>query len=206
LATLPSSTLTLAGSDLTLSGQVCRMNAGGIAVQLESDPEEPAALAAGTKVVAELALQHGHYEAEAAIISYEPPSRMLLVGLTEPIRPRQRRGAKRLNAALFAKVRPLFPDGKIDAWQDSSTLDVSAGGVRLELRKCDAEPYRVEMKLSLPGERLPIAVMGRVAHCRSLGAGRCIVGVQFLNLSAPDSARLVGHIESLPTEAEMQAA
>jgi hypothetical protein len=140
------------------------------------------------------------------VISFDAPSRLLLVGLTEPIRPRQRRGAKRLSDSLFVKARPLYPDGRIGAWQDTETMDVSAGGVRLGLRRCDGEPYRVEMKVSLPGERWPIAVTGRVAHHRALGAGRCVVGLQFLNLSAPDSARLVGHIESLPSEGDSEAA
>lgn len=209
MAALPSSTLTVAGDGLVLRGRVCRMNAGGIALQIESDPtspEHPDVLAPGTRIVAELALLHGHYEAEAEIISFDAPSRILLLGLTEPIRPRQRRGAKRLSSALFAKARPLYADGKIDAWQDTSTMDVSAGGVRLGLRRCDAEPVRVELKLSLPGERWPIVVCCRVAHYKALGTGRCVVGLQFLNLSAPDSARLVGHIESLPSAAEPDAA
>lgn len=68
------------------------------------------------------------------------------------------------------------------------TLNISRGGVRLEMGS--QLPLRARVRLSMAIGDEFLTVVGSVVHLEALDGGRCSVGVQFTDLDASSRRRL----------------
>ncbi|MBI3331051.1 MAG: PilZ domain-containing protein [Candidatus Omnitrophica bacterium] len=77
-----------------------------------------------------------------------------------------------------------------DVWREVAMLNLSAGGVRFETD----EPYDpfelLELRLSLPGSRAPLALRGRVVRSQAGEAGLFECAVEFVEVAPTQQAEL----------------
>ena len=72
------------------------------------------------------------------------------------------------------------------------TLDISPGGIRLELYH--HLPLRTVVALTLALEEDLIDVRGKVVYLEEIDDERCAMGIQFTDISAADRERLEQHV------------
>ena len=80
------------------------------------------------------------------------------------------------------------------------TLDISSGGIRLELYH--HLPLRTVVALTLALEDELIDVRGRVVYLEEIDDERCAMGIQFTDMSAGDREKLERHVEKETSEEE----
>ena len=97
----------------------------------------------------------------------------------------ERRSQPRLEKLSLVQVGRFDEDGARLDLTAGRTLDISSGGVRLELYH--ALPLRSTVRLTLALENTLIEVSGTVVHLEVLDHERCSVGLEFRDLS--DEAR-----------------
>ncbi len=73
------------------------------------------------------------------------------------------------------------------------TLDISTGGIRLELHH--PLPLRTIVDMSLALDNELIDVRGKVVYLEELADDRCAMGIQFLEVSAEAQQLLEQHVE-----------
>ena len=73
------------------------------------------------------------------------------------------------------------------------TLDISSGGIRLELYH--HLPLRTVVALTLALEDELIDVRGKVVYLEEIDDERCAMGIQFTDMSAEDRETLDRHVE-----------
>ncbi len=180
---------------ISLYGRMAAMNAGGVTVVMESLPVNMEALNPGRTAEVLLNMPHGEYRMLTNVVHFESVSNKLLLTFTEAIQPVQRRGSYRLTVALPVTARALYDDGRIEAWQETATKDLSAGGMRVIMSNCLTAPQLAEVRFRVPGEREQINAACRVAHSKVLAAGRFEIGLAFSSLPTPDCVRVINFIE-----------
>ena len=79
------------------------------------------------------------------------------------------------------------------------TLDISSGGIRLELYH--HLPLRTVVALTLALDDDLIDVRGRVVYLEEIDEERCAMGIQFIDMAAEDRQRLDQHVERTAPEA-----
>ncbi len=98
----------------------------------------------------------------------------------------ERRAAPRLPGSGEARV--VRVDGAEAAPATGRTVNISPGGVRLEL--ADALPLRSEVRVSLPIGAEMLTVSGSVVYLEVVDARRCSAGIQFTGLERADRERI----------------
>ena len=78
------------------------------------------------------------------------------------------------------------------------TLDISAGGIRLDLHH--SLPLRTVVALTLALDDDLIDVRGKVVYLEEIDDERCAMGIQFTDMSDGDRERLDRHVEKESTE------
>lgn len=73
------------------------------------------------------------------------------------------------------------------------TLDISTGGIRLELHY--SLPLRSVVELTLALDEELIEVRGKVVYLKEIDDERCAMGIQFTDMTAKDRQRLGRHLE-----------
>ncbi len=73
------------------------------------------------------------------------------------------------------------------------TLDISSGGIRLELYH--HLPLRTVVALTLALEDELIDVRGKIVYLEEIDDERCAMGIQFTDMSSEDRERLDRHVE-----------
>lgn len=98
---------------------------------------------------------------------------------------RDRREQRRIEKLNLVQVSRFDADGARIDLVTGRTLDISRGGVRLELHHTLPEGSALRLTLAL--EDGIAEVGGKVAHIEKLDADRCAVGIEFDELD--DAAR-----------------
>ena len=80
------------------------------------------------------------------------------------------------------------------------TLDISSGGIRLELYH--PLPLRTVVALTLALEDELIDVRGKVVYLEEIDDERCAMGIQFTDMSSEDRERLDQHVEKESPEGD----
>lgn len=70
-----------------------------------------------------------------------------------------------------------------ETWREISTVNISAGGMRLRSEEPLEVGTQLEIQITLSSAAIPLAVQGSVAWSRSMGAGANEIGVQFTDLT-----------------------
>lgn len=83
------------------------------------------------------------------------------------------------------------------------TLDISHGGIRLELYH--ALPLRTVVALTLALEDDLIDVRGKVVYLEEIDDERCAMGIQFLDMTEESRLLLDRHVEQAEEPAEAEA-
>lgn len=107
---------------------------------------------------------------------------------------RERRDHPRVEKLNLVQISRFDEEGFRADLAVGRTLDISHGGVRLELYQ--PLPLRSVLNLTLALNNRLIEVTGTVVHLEVLDAERCAMGVEFTDLS--DDARLLidAHVAS----------
>jgi hypothetical protein len=75
-------------------------------------------------------------------------------------------------------------------------LDMSVQGMLIEIRETLPVGSTVDLRLPLPGDQEPVALIGLVVRTAAVEAGRCRSGVQFLIVRDPVRERIRSYIEA----------
>jgi len=78
----------------------------------------------------------------------------------------------------------------VELWEEVVTVDVSAGGIRVESAQLYDEAEEMELRLHLPGAHLPVALRGRVVRSRPLPSGASDCAVQFIDVTPDQQAAI----------------
>lgn len=113
----------------------------------------------------------------------------------------ERRNEPRIEKVNLVQVNRFDEEGFRADLTTGRTLNISRGGVRLELHH--PVPLRSVVSLNLVlGEQI-LDVSGTVVYLEDLDGDRCGMGIEFTELDAEGQALLddfVEHFESRPTE------
>ena len=102
----------------------------------------------------------------------------------------ERRTSPRVDEVQLVQVSvPSAPS----AFTTGRTLNISRGGVRLEMS--GELPLRTRVRLSLAVGDEFVTVAGSVVYLEALDGGRCSMGVQFTDLDANSRRRLDEYVE-----------
>lgn len=82
--------------------------------------------------------------------------------------------------------------GSLTALSTGRTLNISRGGVRLEM--CGQLPLRARVRLSMAVGDEFVTVAGSVVYLEALDGGRCSMGVQFTDLDPSSRRRLDAYL------------
>ncbi len=102
-----------------------------------------------------------------------------------PIEATERRASPRLEQVQLVQVAE---PGSVSHLATGRTLDISQGGVRLEMRA--PLPLRARVRLSLAVGDEFVSLFGTVVYLEALDRGRCCMGVQFGELDPVSRRRL----------------
>lgn len=112
--------------------------------------------------------------------------------------PEERREGARIDKIQLVQVSRFDEDGSRADLATGRTLNLSQGGIRLELHY--ALPLRSRVKLSVALENQIIDVSGTVVYLEVIDDVRCCMGVAFDDLS-PEAAAILGrHVEPPKSE------
>ena len=102
--------------------------------------------------------------------------------------PTERRDYPRINKLNLVQISRFDEEGFRADLSTGRTLDISHGGVRLELYH--PLPLRSIVSLSLALENHVIDVRGSIAHLEVIDNERCAIGIEFTDLS-PEARKLI---------------
>ena len=100
----------------------------------------------------------------------------------------ERRQFPRIPHACEAKYRVW--GNFMEGWTEVSILNVSAGGARFRCGELLPAGAQLEMQLWLPADPAPITVRGKVAWSKMLAAKVAENGVEFLDVTPEQGARI----------------
>lgn len=102
----------------------------------------------------------------------------------------ERRRAPRVERVTLVHVKTVEEQGFENDLATGRTLNISAGGVRLELQQTYPLPLRSILGLSVQLENEIVELEGMVIYLQVLDQERCALGVQFTDLSDDVRAKL----------------
>lgn len=108
-----------------------------------------------------------------------------------------RRAYRRLDARVDVSMTFLPPGGQAAINRDFHSMDLSAGGIRVET---DAEVEQgsfVALHIALPGRPDPVDLFAKVVWCSAGTEGRFMMGLQFLGGSRDSLEALEGYLVPL---------
>lgn len=100
----------------------------------------------------------------------------------------QRRRFDRVPEAFSVRCRSA---GALqDPWRDAVTLDLSAGGISLQIQQLFDPQDRVEVELRLPGVLSELILTGRVVRITVHPGGVTEAAVEFLDVTPDQQAKI----------------
>ncbi len=88
----------------------------------------------------------------------------------------------------------------VESYEKCSVIKLSLGGMLIETEQPREPESRVRMEITIPELKLPVKFLGRIASCIAVTdavPGRYGIGVEFIEMSKGDRARLNKFINSL---------
>jgi c-di-GMP-binding flagellar brake protein YcgR len=101
----------------------------------------------------------------------------------------ERRASPRVDEIQLVQVAE---PGSLSDLTTGRTLNISRGGVRLEMKR--QLPLRARVRLSMAVGDEFLTVAGSVVYLEALDRGRCSMGVQFADLDADSQRRLDDYV------------
>ena len=101
----------------------------------------------------------------------------------------ERRASPRVDEVQLVQVSE---PGTLSRLATARTLNISRGGVRLEMNS--QLPLRARVRLSLAVGDEFVTVAGSVVYLEALDGGRCSMGVQFTDLDEASRRRLDSYV------------
>lgn len=105
----------------------------------------------------------------------------------------ERRGSPRVDEVQLVQVSE---PGSLSELTTGRTLNISRGGIRLEMNS--QLPLRSRVRLSLAVGDEFVTVAGSVVYLEALDSGRCSMGVQFTDLDPASRRRLDDYVARHP--------
>lgn len=95
----------------------------------------------------------------------------------------------------------VYEDKKNEALQkgEGRTINISEGGFLLETDFQMKKKYILAASISLDGDT--VEVKGKVVHCRSIGGGKYVAGVQITSIESDDKTVWRNFIDKLFSDA-----
>jgi hypothetical protein len=101
----------------------------------------------------------------------------------------ERRASPRVDEVQLVQVTD---PGSLSGLTTGRTLNISRGGVRLEMS--NQLPLRTPVRLSLAVGDEFVTVAGSIVYLEAMDGGRCSMGVQFTDLDASSRRRLDDYV------------